>query len=160
MKQRKCIYCGKSFQPSPYHPNQRVCSRKICRRKRDRDYHHRKLLTDETYRTTCRESKKHWRERNPDYHREYRKNHPSLVAQNRHLQRKRDRRRKHRQTVAQLHDCFTEPNQSPICVMSFQKKNLDKNMLAFPEVIVFKGISETVFDQNLDKNSLAFSPHG
>jgi hypothetical protein len=42
--------------------------------------------------------------------------------------------------------------------MSFQKKNLDKNSLAFPEVIVFKGISATVFDQNLDKNSLAFSP--
>ena len=159
MNQIQCMYCGKTFEPSLYHPNQKVCNRKACQRKRQADYHRHKIITDEEYRLTCQDSKKKWREQHPEYDREYRKKHPSVIKQNRLKQRTRDRYRKHRQTIQQLDTGLLQESHNPVCVMKFQKQNLDKNNLAFPELVVFKGVQDIFFTQNLDKNTLAFTPN-
>jgi hypothetical protein len=68
-----CPYCGKSFAPSLYHPKQLICGSKPCQSRRRMEYHKRKFHDDADYRELCRDSQRIWRERNPDYMREYRK---------------------------------------------------------------------------------------
>ena len=72
MKGRVCRYCREEFQPSPYHPHQKVCSAPGCQRRRRADYHRQKLLEDREYREQVRDSQRHWRENNPEYSKTYR----------------------------------------------------------------------------------------
>lgn len=72
LKNRKCPYCEKEFKPSRSHRDQKVCSSDDCQRQRRADYHRRKLSKDPLYRALCEDSQKTWKERNPDYMRQYR----------------------------------------------------------------------------------------
>lgn len=72
MREKLCTYCKQKFQRSHYHPDQRVCSSGDCQRRRRNDYHRKKLTEDPDYREQCRDSQKKWREKNPDYMKQYR----------------------------------------------------------------------------------------
>lgn len=92
MRERRCHYCQKSFQPSKFQPLQAVCGEAVCQRQRRTDYHRQKIAADPEYRNVCRDSPRKWRARNSDYWRRYRAEHPDAVARNRQQQKLRDRR--------------------------------------------------------------------
>ena len=92
MREQRCRYCQKSFQPSRFQPRQTVCGEAVCQRRRRTDYHRQKIAADPEYRNVCRDSPRKWRSRNPDYWRRYRNEHPDAVAHNRERQQFRDRR--------------------------------------------------------------------
>ena len=69
---RKCPYCGKEFKPSRSHRDQKVCNSPDCQRRRRTDYHRKKLTKDPLYRALCKDSQKTWKQRNPDYMKQYR----------------------------------------------------------------------------------------
>ncbi len=72
MSPRRCPYCQNRFEPSRYRPDQLVCSREDCQRKRRAAYHRQKVLRDPDYRAQCRDSQKKWRDANPLYDRDHR----------------------------------------------------------------------------------------
>ncbi|GEM_PF-1282619 len=71
MEEKVCRYCIHKFQPSRYHPDQKVCSSGDCQRRRRTDYHREKLVEDPVYREQCRDSQQKWREKNPHYMKRY-----------------------------------------------------------------------------------------
>jgi len=89
-----CRYCKKPFIRSPYHPKQEVCQSAECQRRRKREYHRKKIADDAVYRQTCANSRKNWRDNNPDYQREYRRNNEAASERNRVKQRERNRKRR------------------------------------------------------------------
>ena len=90
MTPRCCRYCQAPFQPSPCHPNQLVCNRGECQRKRHADYRRAKLGADPDYAERCRQSARQWRKEHSDYWRRYRDANPATVARNREQQTARD----------------------------------------------------------------------
>lgn len=87
---RRCRYCQQQFQPSPYRPQQTVCSQASCQRRRCSEYHRKRIQTDPEYRQVCLESPRKWRAEHRDYWRKYRETHPDSVEENRRKQRQRD----------------------------------------------------------------------
>jgi len=94
MNDRRCRYCQQVFQPAPYHPQQRVCSKPACQSQRRSDYHRWKIASDPVYQQVCLESPRKWRRANPDYWKKYRQDHPQQVERNRRQQRLRDLKRR------------------------------------------------------------------
>jgi hypothetical protein len=76
-----CLYCKCTFLRSPYRPQQTVCSRPECQRRRRADYHRRKLEADPEYRQIAHDSQKKWREAHPDYLPHYRAAHGDFGGQ-------------------------------------------------------------------------------
>jgi len=60
LSDRHCRYCQQLFQLSRYHPYQLVCSRPDCQRRRQWEFHRRKLHTDAEYHQVCRDSQQKW----------------------------------------------------------------------------------------------------
>ena len=89
-----CRYCRQSFQPSPFRPQQTVCSGSACQKRRQADYHRQRLRADADYRQVCLDSPRKWRAQHPDYWQDYRAKHPEAVEQNRRKQRQRDQGRR------------------------------------------------------------------
>jgi hypothetical protein len=54
---RCCPYCQRSFHPSPYRLQQRVCSLPECQRHRRADYHRLKIQTDPVYAQVVQDSR-------------------------------------------------------------------------------------------------------
>jgi hypothetical protein len=50
MDERRCRYCGKSFQASKFQPAQLVCSATACQRQRKQEYRKQKLADAAEYR--------------------------------------------------------------------------------------------------------------
>lgn len=69
----RCRYCRELFTPSRYHPGQVVCSGSVCQRQRRTDYHRQRIKDDPAYRAQCRDSQQKWRDRHPEYMRNYRR---------------------------------------------------------------------------------------
>jgi hypothetical protein len=69
----RCPYCLEDFTPSRYHPHQAVCSRNSCQRQRRANDHRQRIESDPSYRAQCRDSQQKWREQNPQYMRNYRR---------------------------------------------------------------------------------------
>jgi len=69
---KTCPYCEKQFTPLPSHPQQVVCSSVDCQRRRRAEYHRKKINKDPLYRALCEDSKQTWKQRNPDYMKQYR----------------------------------------------------------------------------------------
>ncbi|MBV9224843.1 MAG: hypothetical protein JOZ45_18870 [Acidobacteriaceae bacterium] len=90
----RCRYCQQPFQPSPYRPQQTVCSQADCQRRRRSEYHRQRLQTDSEYRQVCLDSPRKWRARHPDYWQHYRETHPEVVTANRRKQWQRDQARR------------------------------------------------------------------
>jgi hypothetical protein len=88
-----CCYCEQVFEASKFRPDQRVCLRPECPRRRRADYHRTKQATDAEYAQVVRDSRKKWRQANPDYQKRYWRTHPEAAERNRQQQRDRDRKR-------------------------------------------------------------------
>jgi len=91
MKQIRCAHCDCLFDPNPRVKNQHYCSEKECQRARKRLWQRQKLATDPDYKANQQDCQKIWREKNPDYWREYRVRNPQYAEHNRNRQRERRR---------------------------------------------------------------------
>ncbi len=93
MGTKRCAACGERFSPRRNVPDQRYCAKRACQRERRRRWQREKLKQDPDYRANQAAAQKRWRERNPDYWRNYRRTHPEYTADNRKKQHERNRRR-------------------------------------------------------------------
>ncbi|PIU41410.1 MAG: hypothetical protein COS99_05605 [Candidatus Omnitrophica bacterium CG07_land_8_20_14_0_80_42_15] len=84
-----CSVCGKEFIPNKYRPNQTVCSSLECQYKRqldnmkewrgrNTDYFKCRESKDASWKATCRERAKRWREMHKEYLSLYRQEHKDL----------------------------------------------------------------------------------
>jgi hypothetical protein len=136
MSDRHCRCCQQLFQLSRYHPHQLVCSQPDCQRQRRREYHRRQLHTDAEYQQVCRDSQQKWRDRHPDYPRQYRQSHPQSVERNRQGQRRRDRQH-HLQNLVKNSLAFDlKHSAAEVWLLGPQAENLAKNNLAFSQVLI------------------------
>lgn len=94
MVERRCRYCQQAFQPSKYQPKQAVCSSPECQRQRRSEDHRARVGRDPDYAESCRESTRKWRQRHPDYWKQYRESHPDSAERNRERQQARDCKRR------------------------------------------------------------------
>lgn len=140
----QCPYCHRNFTPSPYRPQQRVCSRPLCQQQRRRDYHRQKLASDAEYRQTCRDSRQKWRARNPHYQSRYRQRHPNYVEGNRQRQRLRDRRRRLDGLVKNNLAFDVKRLEQEIWLVSPGAAPLVKNNLAFAELMIFQKVGASL----------------
>lgn len=85
-----CAYCRRKYLKNPRVKQQSYCGRTECQRARKRRWQRQKLATDPDYRLNQRDCMQSWRERHPDYWRNYRDTHPIYTAQNRLLQKLRN----------------------------------------------------------------------
>ena len=150
-----CPYCHQPFRPSPYRPDQRVCRRPECQRRRQREYHQRKLATDEAYRQTCRDSQRKWREAHPAYPQEYRQTHPEQAARNRAGQRKRDALRRLRRAGGRATAATLLPG--PVWLVGPPGVHLAKNNVAFSQLLVVWEVARGNRSPHLDKNNVALT---
>ena len=96
MESKRCAACGQAFRPRPQIPQQCYCAAPACQRERRRSWQLAKRESDPDYHDNQARAQRAWRERNPDYWREYRREHPDYSERNRKQQRARnDRRRQH-----------------------------------------------------------------
>jgi hypothetical protein len=138
---RRCPFCGNNFFASIFHPHQRVCSDPRCQKCRRTEYHHRKYHDDAEYRLVCRESDQKWRSRNPDYQHGYRQEHPAYVEQNRHGQKRRDRRRRAHDLVKNNLALDLKSVSADVWLVGCEVEGLVKNNLAISEVMIFQTIA-------------------
>lgn len=92
MVKRRCLGCGLLFHVRAQVPHQTYCSKDACQSKRQQEWQRRKLRDDPDHRENRSRAQQAWRERNPDYWREYRQSHPDYVDNNRLKQNGRDAR--------------------------------------------------------------------
>ena len=140
MSERRCRYCEQLFQPSRFHPDQLVCGRPDCRRRRRRDYHRRKIETDPVYRQVCRDSQQKWRAHHPDYPGQYRQSHPGSVERNRQAQRRRDRRRRLQSLVKNNLALDLKHSAAEVWLLGPETHHLAKNNLAFSQVLILQTV--------------------
>jgi len=93
MCRTRCAACDVRFTPYRNVPNQEFCSKPECQRERRRRWQREKLKQDPDYRINQAAAQKRWRERNPEYWRNYRQTHPEYTERNREKQRERNLRR-------------------------------------------------------------------
>lgn len=87
MPSKLCACCGLPFQPVPQVPDQTYCSEPACQRTRRQAWNRQKLANDPDYRDNKKRAQRDWMDRNPDYWRQYRADHPEYVETNRSHQR-------------------------------------------------------------------------
>lgn len=92
--ERRCKHCGDLFTPRPNVARQQYCSKTTCQAARRNQWRKRKLATDPDYRLNQYDAQKRWRQRHPEYWREYRASHCGYVEKNRALQRDRNHKRR------------------------------------------------------------------
>ena len=133
-----CLHCQQLFTPSVYRPQQLVCGRQECQRKRGRDYHRRKLAEDSLYRKVALESQKKWRDAHPEYLREYRTQHPEAVVRNRERQQVRDQ--KPRLAFLEKNNLAWDLKRSAakVWLVGPGVANLEKNNLASVQLLIFQ----------------------
>ena len=100
--QRRCKHCGDWFIPRSNVAHQRYCPKVECQKARKNQWRKRKLATDPDYRLNQYDAQKRWRQRHPEYWREYRASHSEYAQRNRALQQ--DRNHKRRQEVIAKRD--------------------------------------------------------
>jgi hypothetical protein len=85
-----CAHCGRVVPANPRIRNQTHCNLEACRQEKKRLWQRKKMTTDPDYKANQRDCAKAWRDRNPDYWKDYRKNHPQAVERNRLKQQERN----------------------------------------------------------------------
>ena len=138
---RCCPYCQCWFTPSVYRPQQSVCSQALCQRQRRRDYHRRKLVTDEVYRKVAQDSQKKWRQAHPAYMRQYRTEHPEVVVRNRQRQQVRDQ--KPRLAFLEKNNLALDLKRSvaQVWLVGPGVVQLEKNNLASTQLLIFQPLA-------------------
>jgi hypothetical protein len=139
-KPRRCRYCQSSFLPSVYRPQQSVCGRPECQRRRRSDYHRKKLATDPEYRQIVRDSQKQWWDEHPDYQKQRRQQNPKLVESNRQEQRQRDQRRRVEHLVRNNLALDLKQSASEVWLLGPKVRDLDRNNLASAQVLILPSL--------------------
>jgi len=137
---RWCAYCGTKFSPSIYHPEQRICSKPACRRRRREEYHRKKYHADPEYRQVCLDSNQKWRAQNSDYQRRYRQDHPAYVDKNRKDQKRRDRRYRVQDLVKNNLALDLKSVNADVWLVGPELGDLVKNNLAISELMIFQSV--------------------
>jgi hypothetical protein len=135
---RCCRYCQQSFQPSPYRPQQAICSQATCQLRRRTEYHRHKIEADGEYTQVVRDSQKKWRAAHPDYQKSYWQNHPEAAERNRKLQRRRDRKRRVRMLVKNNSALDLKRSAAEVWLVGPAARELEKNNLASCQFFVFQ----------------------
>ena len=135
---RRCPYCHDSFQPSVYCPQQIVCSRAECQRRRRSEYHREKLQSDPEYRQVARDSQKKWRQAHPGYDQKYRVQHPEYHQRNRQRQQLRDQKRRIGLLAKNNLALDLKRSAAEVWLLGPQASHLAKNNLASAEVLIFQ----------------------
>ena len=138
---RHCLYCGKKFLPSTFHPHQQICSSPKCRRRQRTEYHRKKYHADAEYRLVCRDSYQKWRARNSGYQRRYRKQNPIYVEINRCKQKRRDGRRRMRNLVKNNLAIDLKSVSADIWLVGPELGDLVKNNLAISELMILQTVT-------------------
>lgn len=86
----RCSCCRQILPRNPRVKNQQYCGAAECQKARKAKWQREKMNTDSDYRADQRESQRLWQQNNPDYWREYRRNHQEYREHNRQMQRVRD----------------------------------------------------------------------
>ena len=94
MGTRRCLACGRSFQPRPQVPQQNYCTARDCQRERKKLWERDRRRTDPDYRKNQASASQAWSRKHPDYWKEYRRANPQYTERNRAIQQqKRTERR-------------------------------------------------------------------
>lgn len=92
MESGRCTACHEQFRPRPQIPQQCYCAASACQRERRRRWQVAKRKGDLDYQDNQKRAQRAWGQRNPDYWREYGRNHPQYCDRNRVQQRMRKER--------------------------------------------------------------------
>lgn len=90
METKICAACGKQFTARPQKPRQKYCSSPNCQSKRRQVWQQERLRDNQFHHDNQVDAQQAWRDRNPGYWKQYRREHPEYVEQNRNKQRSRD----------------------------------------------------------------------
>ena len=137
MPPRRCVYCDRTFQPSKFRPDQRVCSDTACQKRRRADYHRKKIATDPEYAQVVRDSRRKWRDTHPSYQAEYWRTHEDAAARNREQQRQRDRKRHVTKLVKNNVALDLKHSAAEVWLLGPAAADLVKNNLASARVLIF-----------------------
>jgi hypothetical protein len=141
MPGRSCLYCRQTFEPSKYQPAQTVCGDAKCQKRRRSDYHRRRIAGDAEYRLACLESPRKWRERNPDYWKQYRAKNPAAVENNRQQQKRRDEKRRLRHLANNNSVLDLKHSATKVWLVGSGVEHLANNNSALSQVLVFEAIA-------------------
>ena len=86
MGTRRCLACGRPFQPRPQVPEQNYCSAQDCQRERKKLWERDRRRNDPDYRKNQASANLAWSRKHPDYWREYRRANPQYTERNRAAQ--------------------------------------------------------------------------
>jgi hypothetical protein len=135
---RGCRYCQQSFQPSKFRPDQSVCCRPECQRKRRADDHRHRLENDAEYAQVVRDSQRKWRQAHPDYLKNYRQAHAVQVERNRQQQRRRDRQRRLQNLVKNNLALDLKQTDAEVYLFGPAAADLEKNNLAQSQLLILQ----------------------
>jgi len=88
----RCACCRRIRPRNPRVKNQRYCGDKRCQQARKTKWEREKLQADPYYRINKKECQDRWKQKNPDYWKQYRQTHPGYRRRNRYMQALRDHR--------------------------------------------------------------------
>lgn len=144
MPLRRCVHCDRTFQPSKFRPNQRVCSDAACQKRRRAEYHRDKIATDPDYAQVVRDSRRKWRDAHPSYQAEYRRTHEDAADRNREQQRQRDRKRHVTNLVKNNVALDLKYSAAEVWLLGPAAADLVKNNLASARVLIFQPVASAV----------------
>lgn len=90
----RCVCCRRIRPRNPRVKNQSYCGDKRCQQARKSKWQRERQQTDPDYQTNKKESQEIWSQKNPDYWKQYRREHPEYCRRNRQMQLIRDRSRR------------------------------------------------------------------
>ena len=140
----RCPYCQRTFQPSPYRLQQRVCSQPECQRRRRAEYHRQKIQADPLYAQVVKDSREKWRSEHADYQKIYWQTHSEAAERNRERQRQRDRQRRVTSLVKNNVALDLKRSTAEVWLVGTETADLVKNSVAFSEVLVFQRVASSV----------------
>jgi hypothetical protein len=148
IQSRRCPCCNSSFLPSAYRPQQSVCRRPECQRRRRSDYHRKKLATDPEYFQVVRDSQKQWWDEHPDYQKQHRQRNPKLVESNRQRQQQRDQKRRLRRLLDRNNLALDlKRSVSEVWLLGPKVRDLDRNNLASAQVLILPSLGHSPEDR-------------
>lgn len=143
-----CQHCEKLFKP--IRKTQRYCSEPACQRKRKSVWQIQKLSDDSDYRHAQNEAQQRWRQKHPNYWKEYRKRNLSYTCKNRALQRERNKQRRSHGPLAKAKIAKMDARGSLLsgtyCIIPFNMdyQELIAKMDVRPEVFTIQPVSGNV----------------
>jgi len=90
MTTKRCAACGKVFKPWPQVQYQQFCSDTECQRERRRRKQIASRKSNPLSKVSDAQYFRDWADKNPNYWKQYRAEHPEYVERNRNRQRKRN----------------------------------------------------------------------